>query len=152
MKNRFFPLIMLLLLAAFVFSCKKDEEEKLNPKQMLTAQVWKLDKVLALGSDVTSDPRVAGYVKSFNNSTLQFKPDGTFTTTDNSSGATTTGTWELQENDTKLAINTGSESYNFTIKELTQNTLFLKTTFTVGPPLVPLELPIEVELQLVPAK
>jgi hypothetical protein len=112
-----------------------------------------LAKLLAAGQEVT-DPRLQQVVAAFSNSTILFKSDGTYTSTENSSGSISSGTWELQSGDTQLYINTGTDKYTFTIKELAANSLKLTTTVTVGPPIIPtpIPIPVEVELQMVPVK
>lgn len=152
MKNRVFSLIIVLLTTAFLISCKKEkEEEPLSRKQILTAHAWKLGKVLFNGLEIT-DPTALAAIGAFSNNSFLFKSDGTYTATDNTTGAVTTGTWELQENDSKLLIKSSSESYTFTVANLTQDILSLTTPFTAGPPLIPLQISGTAEIQLIPVK
>jgi hypothetical protein len=102
-------LFVLVFTLAIMSGCKKDDEPAAAPTktQLLTAKAWKLDKIMALGFDVTSllGAEVLG---ELGNSNIQFKTDGTYTSTNRTTNASSSGKWEFNTDETQLILDKGS--------------------------------------------
>lgn len=101
--------ILLLLMSTTIFlSCSKDDDTPaVKTKAEMIAQTWEIQTgAIGLGSI----PPTTGYTKGNTGNVvdmskfrLQFKSDGTFVQT-SLEGNSSTGTWALSENDTKLTL------------------------------------------------
>jgi hypothetical protein len=159
-------LFVLILTLALVTSCKKDDEPEAAPTktQLLTAKAWKLDKITASGFDVTSllGAEVLG---ELGNSNIQFKTDGTYTSTNRTTNASTNGKWEFNTDQTQIILDKGSVGeMTLDVTQLTDKNLDLQEKINkndVDMSQIPAEYqliiaaipnPINVDIKLIPAQ
>jgi hypothetical protein len=129
LSTRFLSLLFVLLLVQ-VTACrdKADDPEPLSRSQMLTAKTWKMNKVLGNGIDITNQPQVQEY----KDMQLSFKEDKTYTIV--STTGTITGTWALEENDTKLVFDPDTATEDtWDILELTADAAQLSSSRALPP-------------------
>lgn len=120
-------LLVALCILAIVTACKKTTEEPAATRTaVLTAKAWKLASPgVWLSGNPVDDATVktylgnAGSLAQFATSDILFKSDGTYTATNKTTGATTSGEWAFKDNDTKIQLKSGVQSFDLTIDELT---------------------------------
>lgn len=102
-------LFILVLMLSIITGCKKDDGPDAAPTktQLLTAKAWKLDKIMALGFDVTSllGEEALG---ELSNSNIQFKADKTYTSINRTTNASNNGKWEFTADETKVILDKGT--------------------------------------------
>jgi hypothetical protein len=118
MKNTF---ISILIIAAIIaFSCKKEEVESTNFKN-LTSHIWVSDSLLVEGEDASGP----GEMLEIFNGEVVLKKDGTGTF------GVYNGTWYFTEEETKIVLASDSLGFPLTtnIEELTNISLKITTAF-----------------------
>ncbi|MFD1139952.1 hypothetical protein ACFQ4C_02495 [Larkinella insperata] len=100
-------ILLLLMSTSVLLSCNKDDDDSPKSKTELIARTWEVQTgIMSVGAS----PEIPGYTKDrpgnlvdMSKFRLQFKNDGTFVQT-SLDGTSSTGTWALSENDTKLTL------------------------------------------------
>ncbi|RAJ92662.1 hypothetical protein LX87_04992 [Larkinella arboricola] len=104
-------ILLLLMSTSILLSCSKDDDDTpaVKTKAEMIAQTWEIQTgAIGLGAipPTTGYTKgTPGYLVDMSKFRLQFKNDGTFVQT-SLDGTSTTGTWALSENDTKLTLTT----------------------------------------------
>lgn len=157
----FFFFVFALLLVA----CKKDDPEP-TPEQNLVGK-WKIAnadvKIFAAGRDITEDfiGDSPGVVPD--NTLIEFKADGTFSTIPEDGSAPQTGTWEFLENKTKIKFSglfgsdgelegfldaqTLARIQTYNVAQLTPTTLQIQNATPVQVDIPNLPIPITIEVR-----
>jgi hypothetical protein len=148
-KVKYSALLILFLATLFVAGCKKDDEPEAPSKtDLLTAKAWKLNTISAPPLP-DNDPRVMSVIGGLSNSNVKFENNGTYTATNRNTNAVETGTWEFNADQTQIITDKGqSDSFTFTIVNLTANNLDLSTPFSAN---IGIPVTLTVSLKLIPA-
>ena len=133
MKNILLLLPISLLLLAVSGSCKKKIIYQPTKTELLTSTTWKLEKVTAGITDVTS------YIPACSrDNIITFVSNGTGSTSEGASSCTppvvTTFTWRFQNSETELSLSTSlipGGSGTFTIITLNETDLVLAQQVTI---------------------
>jgi hypothetical protein len=121
-----------LSLTAFSIGCKKDDtpEPAAPTKKDLISKQWIQTDLIATIGTLSESVYDSEFADCEQDNIYFFKPDGTFTITENTSKCNpgdpdlvTSGTWKLVENDTKIEIDPATEDAEILdILELTATT------------------------------
>lgn len=107
-----------LLLTALITGCKKDDspEPAAPTKKDLISRQWIQTDLIATIGTLSESVYDSEFADCEQDNIYFFKPDGTFTITENTSKCNpgdpdlvTSGTWKLVENDTKIEIDPATE-------------------------------------------
>ena len=90
--------LLLLLIIPALTGCKKDNAT------LLTAHIWKFDKMTTSSTDQTLQTLVAFFSALLVNSTLNFSEDGTYVMASPLSENPETGTWDLSDDGKTLTM------------------------------------------------
>jgi hypothetical protein len=111
MKNlmRITLLAVMAIAIAAMSGCSKDdkEENQLDKKALLTAHVWKFDKLTTTSADADIQLVVNLMGAFMTGATLDYSSNGTYTIS--ILGETQDGTWELSADETKITVDKGTE-------------------------------------------
>lgn len=139
MKNQ--PILFFVLcLMVCIVACKPKSDEPAAPDrtELLTAKAWKLGRATFNGTEVNADfiKQFAGQsnlalVSLLYDSNILFKNDGTFTALNRSTSATTNGTWQFNADKTVVTMTYEGQTLDFTVNELTENSVKVNTRITV---------------------
>ncbi|WP_027003954.1 lipocalin family protein [Hugenholtzia roseola] len=155
----------LLIFALLVVACKKDDPEP-TPEQNLTGK-WKITtadvKLFAAGTDITEDFIGDSSDIVPDNTIIEFKADGTFTTIPEDGTPPQTGTWEFLENKTKIKFSglfgddSGFEDFldaqtlaqiqTYNVAQLTSSALQIQNSTPVQVDIPNLPIPITIEVR-----
>ncbi len=126
------PLFILVLISALIAGCKKDDASKPEAptKKDLISREWIQTDLIATIGAMSESVYDSEFDACDQDNIYNFKPDGTFTITENTTKCSpgdpdlvTSGTWRLLENDTKIEIDPATEDAEILdILELTATT------------------------------
>jgi hypothetical protein len=113
-------LIMTLIILAVSSGCEKDNQ---TTTELLTAHIWRFDKVTTTSADEDIQNAVALVNALMTGATLVINADGTYTLT--ILNQDDDGTWQLSADEEKLIMDNTDE---MTIVKLTENELIMSGT------------------------
>lgn len=136
-KQQFLLAITVLISAAFISGCDKNDDPPAKTKTELLVQAgWKFQSATASGTDISSNPAIA----CIKDDVVTFTSAGGGTITEGAivCSPTTAGnfTWNFQDSETKLVMSLGlfpAGSGTFTIVTLNETTLTLSQDVTIPP-------------------
>ncbi len=122
MKIKILLFSITIVIISIFNGCKKYEEGplfSLSSKKARVVNTWKYAKVFNFNSG-------SDYTSQYSNSYLEFKKDGTSIQTDGSSSVV--GKWDFATDKENIILtgNGSSISYNYQIRRLTSNELWLR--------------------------
>ncbi|MCC9168383.1 hypothetical protein [Pontibacter harenae] len=123
-------------------SCTQDsDDDPLSPTDLLVAETWYGDRILVAGLNINLTPGLSEKLAlpDISTLTLSFNRNGTYEAfyTENNQPVSSTGQWQLTQNDTRLYIELLGE---FEIETLTGSALTLLKTHNDAGTDYPLEI------------
>lgn len=148
-----YSIVFLLFVLTFLAGCKKDDdkEKELTKTAMLTAKPWKIQNIstnpaVPAGLPVDINAIIREALGDLSNSDIKFDANGTYVSTDRTTGATSSDKWSFGSNETQLIINSDGETYTFKIEQLTTSNLNLSLPYPVNFGGLPINLTVLVNL------
>lgn len=133
------PILLLLGIALSLVACKKDEEA--SRADILTSGKWKLSASIAqftFNGNLQTVDVYANLGACQKDNTAEFKTDGTLisdegpTKCGSQDPQQTTGTWSLEQNETRLKIAGGGYNFDAEILEFSDTKVRVKYETTSG--------------------
>jgi hypothetical protein len=134
MKNAYLLFRLLIVLLVYLTACgdKKNDPQPPTKTDILTAKIWKMNRVLGNGVDVTDMVAEMPELSQFKDMRFKFNADGSYTLT--SAGGTQAGTWAFTENETKIVLDPNTDNtQTLEIVELKDNSTKFRTSMEMPP-------------------
>ena len=114
--------LLFLFTLTFLTSCGKEDDPELTKTDILVAEEWKGDQVLVNGMDVSEREEVINEIGRIKTARMKFDRNGTYHATyqNNDGQQEEDGTWEFNEDETKMTFNLYGE---VNVVRLTDNNL-----------------------------